>query len=62
MICTCSHHFTREDMDTCVRKVATSTSRSIGEVEERGPGRDHPVREGHVQGEYLRVNIYEFDS
>lgn len=58
VICSCSHHFTREDIDGCVRRVADACGRATTLVESRGPGLDHPVHEGHAQGEYLRVNIY----
>jgi 23S rRNA (cytosine1962-C5)-methyltransferase len=61
VICSCSHHFTREDMNACVRRVAEARERPSELIESRGPGLDHPVHEGHAQGEYLRVNIYRCD-
>ena len=38
-----------------IPEVTAEVERPVELVEERGPGSDHPVREGHAQGEYLRV-------
>lgn len=58
VVCSCSHHFGREEIDRSVREACRAESRSADLLEERGPGEDHPVQEGHAEGEYLRVNIY----
>jgi 23S rRNA (cytosine1962-C5)-methyltransferase len=61
VVCSCSHHFGRDAMHASTLASADATGRKLSLVEERGPGPDHPVREGHAEGQYLRVNIYRVD-
>lgn len=56
VLCSCSHHVGREQMDAVV---AAAASGALTRVQNLGPGPDHPVWPGHVEGDYLRVNVYQ---
>jgi len=56
VLCSCSFHLGREQLDAVV------TAAGEGEfvrVAALGQPEDHPVWPGHAEGEYLRVNIYQ---
>lgn len=54
-VCSCSHHLGRTELDTAVLSAGGLWTR----VHALGPGADHPVWPGHVEGDYLRVNVYQ---
>ncbi len=55
VLCSCSHHLGRDHLDRCVLAAAGHFTR----VATLGADVDHPVAPGHVEGEYLRVGIYQ---
>ncbi len=55
VLCSCSHHLQREHLDRCVLAAAGRFAR----VATLGADVDHPVAPGHLQGEYLRVGVYQ---
>lgn len=54
VVCSCSHHIGRDQLDRAMSRLATRFTRTHA----LGAGPDHPVALGHREGEYLRVNIY----
>jgi 23S rRNA (cytosine1962-C5)-methyltransferase len=56
LACSCSHHVGRADLDAALLAAAPH---GFTRVHALGPGPDHPVWPGHVEGEYLRVNVYQ---
>lgn len=56
LACSCSHHVGRADLDAAL---LAAGARTLARVHALGPGPDHPVWPGHVEGEYLRVNVYQ---
>jgi 23S rRNA (cytosine1962-C5)-methyltransferase len=55
VLCSCSHHVGREHLDRFVLAAAGCWAR----VASLGADVDHPVAPGHIEGEYLRVAIYQ---
>lgn len=55
VICSCSHHVGRDHLDRFVLALRGAWTR----VASLGADVDHPVAPGHVEGEYLRVAIYQ---
>lgn len=55
VLCSCSHHVGREHLD----RFALASSGGWARVASLGADVDHPVAPGHVEGEYLRVAIYQ---
>ncbi len=55
VLCSCSHHVGREHLDRFVLAAPGEWAR----VAARGADVDHPVAPGHVEGEYLRLAIYQ---
>ena len=55
VLCSCSHHVGREHLD----RFALASSGRWARVASLGADVDHPVAPGHVEGEYLRVAIYQ---
>lgn len=55
VLCSCSHHVGREHLD----RFAIASSGRWARVAALGADVDHPVAPGHVEGEYLRVAIYQ---
>jgi 23S rRNA (cytosine1962-C5)-methyltransferase len=49
----CSTHFRAEDFMRAVRFAAANAGRQLRMIAHLGPGGDHPVLLGHVEGEYL---------
>jgi 23S rRNA (cytosine1962-C5)-methyltransferase len=56
VVCSCSHHLGREHLDESLPRERGAQWRRLYAL---GPGPDHPVLAGHVEGEYLRVNVYQ---
>lgn len=55
VLCSCSHHVGRDHLD----RFALASSGRWARVASLGADVDHPVAPGHVEGEYLRVAIYQ---
>jgi 23S rRNA (cytosine1962-C5)-methyltransferase len=55
LLCSCSHHFGRRELDATVALAAPGR---LVRVSWRGADMDHPVLPGHTEGEYLRVGVY----
>ena len=55
VVCSCSHHLGLEHLD----RSALALSGHWTRVATRGADVDHPIAPGHVEGEYLRVAIYQ---
>jgi 23S rRNA (cytosine1962-C5)-methyltransferase len=55
VLCSCSHHLGREQLD----RIALATGTELVRVMTLGAGVDHPIAPGHREGEYLRVNVYQ---
>lgn len=55
VLCSCSHHVGREHLD----RFALASPGRLTRVATCGADLDHPVAPGHVEGEYLRVAIYQ---
>ncbi|MCX4246045.1 class I SAM-dependent rRNA methyltransferase [Paraliomyxa miuraensis] len=55
VLCSCSHHVGSEHLDRFVLASPGSFTR----VALRGADLDHPIAPGHIEGEYLRVAIYQ---
>jgi 23S rRNA (cytosine1962-C5)-methyltransferase len=55
VLCSCSHHVGREHLD----RFALASPGRWARVASLGADVDHPVAPGHVEGEYLRVAIYQ---
>jgi 23S rRNA (cytosine1962-C5)-methyltransferase len=55
VLCSCSHHLGREHLD----RFAIASRGRWARVASLGADLDHPVAPGHVEGEYLRVAIYQ---
>ena len=53
MTFSCSVHFRAEDFIRAVRFAASNAGRQLRTIAHLGPGADHPVLLGHVEGEYL---------
>ncbi|MEZ4447940.1 MAG: hypothetical protein R3B09_00585 [Nannocystaceae bacterium] len=58
VVCSCSHHLGREHLDQALL-AGGGGSGAFTRIHALGPGPDHPVQPGHVEGEYLRVNVYQ---
>lgn len=58
VVCSCSHHLGREHLDQALLTAAGGRG-GFTRIHALGPGADHPVQPGHVEGEYLRVNVYQ---
>lgn len=56
LACSCSHHLGRAELDAAL---LAAGGPAFARVHALGPGPDHPVWPGHVEGEYLRVNVYQ---
>lgn len=54
-LCSCSHHLGVDQLDACILATAGSWTR----VAVRGADVDHPIAPAHVEGEYLRVAVYQ---
>nr|WP_255216168.1 methyltransferase domain-containing protein [Pseudenhygromyxa sp. WMMC2535] len=57
--CSCSHHLGGDALDRALWSAAERSGRACTRVASWGPGGDHPVWPGHVEGEYLRVAVYQ---
>lgn len=55
VVCSCSHHISGAHLDAAVAGLRGRWTRTLA----LGPGPDHPVAPCHVQGEYLRVHVYQ---
>lgn len=55
VVCSCSHHFGRAQLDAAVMRSGLRFAR----IGWRGADFDHPIAPGHVEGEYLRVGVYQ---
>ncbi len=55
VVCSCSHHIGREQLD----RLAAEAPRALTRVRALGAGADHPIWPCHKEGEYLRVNVYQ---
>lgn len=55
VLCSCSHHLGRTQLDRCAQGSAGRWTR----VATLGADIDHPVAPGHVEGEYLTVTIHQ---
>lgn len=55
VLCSCSHHVGREHLD----RFALASAGRWARVASLGADVDHPVAPGHVEGEYLRVAIFQ---
>lgn len=55
VLCSCSHHLGRDALDRCALQLVGAWVR----VAELGADIDHPIAPGHVEGEYLRVAVYQ---
>lgn len=55
VLCSCSHHLGHEHLDRSILAAVGSWAR----VAQRGADVDHPIAPGHVEGEYLRVGVYQ---
>jgi 23S rRNA (cytosine1962-C5)-methyltransferase len=53
MTFSCSTHFRADDFVRAVRFAASNAGRNLRLMAHLGPGPDHPVLLGHVEGEYL---------
>jgi 23S rRNA (cytosine1962-C5)-methyltransferase len=53
MTFSCSTHFRADDFVRAVRFAASNAGRNLRLIAHLGPGPDHPVLLGHVEGEYL---------
>lgn len=58
VLCSCSHHVGREHLDRFALAASGSSGR-WARVASLGADVDHPVAPGHIEGEYLRVAIYQ---
>lgn len=56
VLCSCSHHFGREQLD---RVALALGPQQFVRVHVLGAAFDHPVAPCHREGEYLRVNVYQ---
>ncbi len=59
MTFSCSAHFRGEDFIHAVRIAQAKAGRSLRMIRRLGPGPDHPVLLGHVEGEYLTGALLE---
>ena len=55
VLCSCSHHFGRAQLDATVGRVAADR---FARVAWWGADADHPIAPGHAEGEYLRIGVY----
>jgi 23S rRNA (cytosine1962-C5)-methyltransferase len=55
VLCSCSHHLGRDQLD----RIALATGVGLARVQSLGAGVDHPIALAHREGEYLRVNVYQ---
>jgi hypothetical protein len=53
MTFSCSQHFRGEDFFNALRIAQVRAGRNLRMLERLGPGPDHPVMLGHVEGDYL---------
>jgi 23S rRNA (cytosine1962-C5)-methyltransferase len=59
MTFSCSAHFRGEDFIHAVRIAQSRAGRNLRMIRRLGPGPDHPVLLGHVEGEYLTGALLE---
>ncbi len=59
VLCSCSHHMKRDALDKVVCELGARTGQRYARVLNLGAGVDHPIFPGHIEGEYLRVNVYQ---
>ena len=57
--CSCSHHLGVSELDRALLEAATRSGRRCTRIAVWGPGSDHPVQPGHIEGEYLRVAVHQ---
>jgi len=55
VLCSCSHHLGRDHLDRCILAAGGQWVR----LATLGADVDHPIAPGHVEGEYLRVAVYQ---
>jgi 23S rRNA (cytosine1962-C5)-methyltransferase len=53
--CSCSQNVDAETFERIVAAAAKQAGRQVSVVERRGPGADHPLPPGFVEGQYLKV-------
>lgn len=58
-LCSCSHHLGVAELDRAMLEAGERSGRPCSRVAVWGPGPDHPVWPCHVEGEYLRVAVYQ---
>ena len=58
-ICSCSHHLDAAQLDRVAQRSGEMAGAPLRRVALHGPGPDHPVAPGHVEGDYLRVAVYQ---
>ncbi len=56
VLCSCSHHLDRAHLDGVMLRAGGGPWARVFAL---GAGPDHPVAPAHVEGEYLRVNVYQ---
>ncbi|GEM_PF-1296876 len=56
VLCSCSHHIGRDALDAIMLRIDAIGYTRVAYL---GASVDHPVAPGHVEGEYLRVNVYQ---
>lgn len=60
VLCSCSHHVGANHLDRIVAELPINPAgRRWARVQFLGPGFDHPVAPGHLEGDYLRVGVYQ---
>ncbi len=59
VVCSCSHHLSREQLDVALLTATCGRGGDWTRTRALGAGPDHPVMPGHREGEYLRVNVYQ---
>lgn len=59
VLCSCSQHLDGEALDRVAMGAAAPRGEVLTRVARLGAGEDHPVAPGHLQGDYLRVRVYQ---
>ena len=59
VLCSCSQHLDANALGRVAAGAAAQSGVALARVATRGPGPDHPVAPGHLQGDYLRVSVYQ---